>query len=118
MATQRNSSKKTSYKKDKKITILKITSEQDDLGFPIEKTEPLPGGENIWAYYRHATGNEFYGAATTNFKVEVVFKIAWRDDIRPLGFKILFRGKEYGITRIDDYEGYKQDLTIYAYAIN
>nr|WP_305728501.1 hypothetical protein [Bacillus sp. 491mf] len=32
--------------------------------------------------------------------------------------KILFRGKEYGITRIDDFEGYKQDLTIYAYTIN
>ncbi|MFK4412908.1 hypothetical protein ABH961_001445 [Bacillus sp. RC251] len=30
---------------------------------------------------------------------------------------IMFRGKEYGITRIDDFEGDKQDLVIYAYVI-
>ena len=30
---------------------------------------------------------------------------------------IMFRGKEYGITRIDDFEGDKQDLVIYANVI-
>lgn len=30
---------------------------------------------------------------------------------------IMFRGKEYGITRIYDFEGDKQDLVIYAYVI-
>ncbi|SEJ43760.1 hypothetical protein SAMN04487780_10792 [Bacillus thuringiensis] len=30
---------------------------------------------------------------------------------------IMFRGKEYGITRIDDFEGDKQNLVIYAYVI-
>ena len=29
----------------------------------------------------------------------------------------MFRGKEYGITRIDDFEGDKQNLVIYAYVI-
>lgn len=29
----------------------------------------------------------------------------------------MFRGKEYGITRIDDFEGDKQDLVIDAYVI-
>ena len=89
----------------------------DDIGFQTEVTVPLEGGENIWAYYRHASANEFYGAATTNYKVEAVFKIGWRNDLHN-SMKVQFRGKEYGITRIDDYEGYKEDLTIYAYALN
>ncbi len=31
--------------------------------------------------------------------------------------KVRFRGTDYGITRIDDFEGNKQDLVIYAYVI-
>lgn len=42
--------------------------------------------------------------------------IGWRNDLHP-SMSIMFRGKEYGITRIDDFEGYKQDLVIYAYVI-
>ncbi|PEQ65539.1 phage head closure protein [Bacillus cereus] len=111
------SNKKTSNMKDKKVTILTIIGEKDEEGSWIEKTVPLEGGENIWAYYRQASASEFYGAATLNYKVEVIFRIGWRNNLHP-SMKILFRGKEYGITRIDDFEGYKQDLTIYAYALN
>lgn len=103
--------------KDKKITILQITEGYDEIGNPIEVEEPIPGGENIWAYYRQASANEFYGAASVNYKVEAVFEINWRNDINTT-MKILYKGKKYNITRIDDYEGYKQDLKIYAYAMN
>ena len=61
--------------------------------------------------------DEFYGAAAIKSKVEVIFKIRWRDDIDTT-MRVRFRGIDYGITRIDEFEGYKQDLTIYAYAIN
>lgn len=107
----------TTQKKDKKITIMTFTTERDELGQQIEVKEPLKGGENIWAYYRQASANEFLGAAVTNYKVEAIFRIGWRSDLHP-SMSIMFRGKEYGITRIDDFEGYKQDLTIYAYALN
>ena len=105
-----------SQKKDKKITFMVVGEGQDEDGYPIEGNFPLPGGENIWAYYRQASGDEFYNAATTNSKVEAVFKVRWRNDL-DTDMTILFRGQEYGITRIDEFEGYKQDLTIYAYTI-
>jgi len=47
--------------------------------------------------------------------VEMIFEINWRDDITPKNW-IVYKGKEYNITRIDDYEGYKDTLRIYAYA--
>lgn len=108
---------KTSLKKDKKITILTSTSELDELGQSIPTWGPLKNGENIWAYYRQASANEFYGAAKINYKVEAIFRINWRNDLNT-SMKVLFRGKQYTITRIDDFEGYKQDLTIYAYSLD
>lgn len=108
---------KSSHIKDKKVTIMYFTNEKDEDGYPIEKYIPLPGGENIWAYYRHASAKEFYAAHTTNIKVEVIFEIAWRNDIDTY-MQIKYKGKDYDITRIDDFEGYKRDLRIYAYKVN
>jgi SPP1 family predicted phage head-tail adaptor len=102
------------YLKDKKITILEMTE-----GGPLPGSgglQPIPNGENIWAYYRQASANEIEKLMTV-YKVEVVFKIGWRDDIDTY-MKIRFRGKEYNITRIDDFEGNREDLTIYAYSTN
>lgn len=103
--------------RDKKITIMTLVDAKDKDGYPTNKLEPLPGGENIWAYYRHASANEFYAAHTTNIKVEVIFEIVWRNDIDTY-CKIRYKGKDYNITRIDDYEGRKQILRIYAYKVN
>lgn len=103
--------------KNKKITILQSVDGQDEAGFNTEKWEPLPNGENIWAYYRSLSGKEFFAAGTTNSKVEVLFQIAWHKDIKTY-HKIRYKGKDYYITRIDDFEGNKNDLKIYAYAIN
>jgi SPP1 family predicted phage head-tail adaptor len=100
--------------KDKKITILGTRMEYDEWENPVEVKGPIPNGENIWAYVRHASGNEYYAAAQVQQKVEMVFEINWRDDIEPSMY-ILYKGKEYNITRIDDYEGYKDTLRIYAY---
>ena len=40
----------TSRRKDKKITILKVSYIQNEFGGYEEVEEPLPGGENIRAY--------------------------------------------------------------------
>lgn len=98
--------------KDKKITILKKVIEENDIGVQIETT--IPFAENIWAYYRHASADEYHAAAQVNYKVEAIFEINWRDDIDNT-MQILFRGKEYNITRIDDFEGYRDTLRLYAY---
>lgn len=100
--------------KDKKITILEYKEIVDEYGTPTVIEQPLPGGENIWAYYRQVSAKEYINLANTNYKVEAIFEINWRNDIDN-SMRILFRGEKYNISRIDDFEGYKQDLKIYAY---
>lgn len=56
-----------------KISILHHIEDVDDNDFPIGKWKPL--AENIWSYYRSASGNEFYTAAEVQQKVEVIFQI-------------------------------------------
>lgn len=106
-----------SYKKDKKISIVerKEIIEEGMPGRPV--TKPIPGGANIWAYYRHASASEVNNAGLAGHKVEAIFRINWRDDINTK-MRIQYKDNDYKITRIDDYEGYKNDLTIYAYTVN
>ena len=101
--------------KDKKINILKQSQERDESGEPIDVF--ITVAENIWAYYRQISGSEFFAAATSNTKVEAIFEINWRNDIDTT-MVIEYKGEKYGITRIDDYEGYKNDLKIYTYKVN
>ena len=103
--------------KDKKITILGATYGRDEWGNQVEILGPIPGGENIWAYVRHASGTEYYAARQVQQEVEMIFEINWRDDIGPDNW-ILYKGKEYNITRIDTFEDYKDTLRIYAHAKN
>ena len=98
--------------KDKKITILSYQEIVDEVGDVIKGEVPIY--ENIWAYYRQASGNEIYMAAQIQAKIEVVFEINWRDNI-DTNMKVRYKGQDYNITRIDDFEGGKNDLKIYAY---
>lgn len=43
---------------------------------------------------------------------EALFVINWRGDITPRNV-IRFKGVDYDITRVDTFEGYMQDLTLY-----
>lgn len=104
-------------KKDKKITILQWSEGTDQYGQPLEEYIPISGGENIWAYYRQASANEFYSAMQVNVEVEAVFGVNWRGDL-DTSMRVRYRGEDYEISRIDDFEGYKKDLIIYAHKIN
>ena len=97
--------------KDKKIDVLKKQTTKVN-GFV--KTEFVPIHTNLWAYYRQASGNEIYQAAQIQSNVEAIFEINWNDWI-DTSMIIRYRGKDYCITRIDDFEGGKRDLKIYAY---
>lgn len=102
-------------RKDKKITILDCFTEEDEIGNLIEEWKPK--FKDIWAHYRHLSGKEIFSAAVVREKVEVVFEINWRADIDTF-MKVLYKDEEYRITDIDDFEGKKTDLKIYAYKIN
>lgn len=103
-------------RKDKKITIVKTVTGQDEDGFEDDDKEIIVY-KDIWAYYRHISGKEFYAARSTNTKVEVIFIINYRKDIDET-MQIIYKDKKYYITQIDDFEDKKTDLKIYAYRLN
>ena len=79
--------------KDKKIRIIAFTSTTNEHGFSTEEWRPIHSGK-LWAYYRQLSGSEFYASAMVNAAEEVVFKF-------------------YDIKRIDNYEGYTDDISLY-----
>ena len=97
--------------KDKKIEILSVQNVKDSAGFNEEKLVPI--GPPVWAYFRQLSGNERFAAQAVQATEECLFVINWRDDITTRNM-IRFRDVIYDITRIDTYEGYKSDLSIYA----
>ena len=97
--------------KDKKIEILAVTHTQDPEGYSIETLTPI--SPPIWAYFRQLSGKEVYAAMSVQATEEVQFVINWRDDITTRHI-IRYKGVLYDITRVDTFEGYKNDLTLYA----
>ncbi len=96
--------------KDKKIEILKQVHHRDEMGITTTTLEPL--APPLWAYFRQLSGKEVFAAATTNYKEEVLFQVNYRPDIQTTHV-IRFKGALYDITRVDVFEGYKQDLKLY-----
>jgi SPP1 family predicted phage head-tail adaptor len=97
--------------KDKKIRVLHDVSGNTG-GWGEHDWRSIHDGW-LWAYYRYLSGNEHYASATINETEEVVFYINWRNNV-DTDMIIEYNGKFYDITRIDDFEGYKNDLSIYA----
>ncbi len=65
----------------------------------------------VWAYFRQLSGDEIY-RVTTQAAEEVMFRINYRSDITT-SHVIKYKDTLYNITRVDVYEGYKKDLTLY-----
>jgi SPP1 family predicted phage head-tail adaptor len=97
--------------KDKKIELLKVTFTQDEIGQRVENLSPLC--PPVWAYYRQLSQKEIFASMTINVDEEVLFVINRRTDISTENV-IRFRGHLYNITRIDDFEGYIEDLKVFA----
>ena len=96
----------------KKIRIVKLQQSKDEDGFSINEWIPIHNG-TLWAYYRQLSGKEFYASKAVQHYEECLFIINYRDDITT-DMEIEYSGKYYDITRIDDFEGYKSDISIYA----
>lgn len=97
--------------KDKKIEVLAVTTIKDPEGFPTQVLVPI--APPLWAYFRQLSGKEVYAAMSVQATEEVQFVINWHDDITT-AHAIRYKGVLYDITRVDTFEGYKQDLTLYA----
>ena len=99
--------------KDKKIILYKKSTVKDSEGFSTTKYKPIHPGR-VWAYVRQLSAGEFFAAQAVQQSEEMLFVVNWRDDINPADCFIEYRGIFYNITRVDTYEGYKQDLKTYA----
>lgn len=94
--------------KDKKIEIMESRYVTDRYGNHIKETVTIA---TVWAYFRQLSGDEIY-RVTTQTEETVMFRINYRSDITT-AHVIRYKGTLYNITRVDVYEGYKSDLTLY-----
>ena len=98
--------------KDKQIEILRVTHTKDADGFAAESYEPIHRGR-LWAYFRHLSGQEIHASGATFNTEQVLFVINWRRDVTSREV-VRFGGVLYDITRVDGFEGYREDISLYA----
>jgi len=98
--------------KDKKITIYKEVMTKDEWGNQRSSYQPIHPGK-LWAYVRQLSATEYFAAAAVQNKEEMLFTVNWRPDITPQMY-IEYKGVWYDIQRVDTFEGYKENLHLYA----
>ena len=96
--------------KDKKIEIFAVTTAKDPDGFSAGTLTPI--ALPLWAYFRQLSGKEIYRGSAVHVDEQVLFTVNYRPDIST-AHVVRFRGVLYDITRVDVFEGYKSDLTLY-----
>ncbi len=97
--------------KDKKISIWTPTT---TTSYGVSSQSYAPKYSNIWAYYRFNAGSALYEGGAVKIYDEnatAIFIINRRPDIKITDL-VTFNDKVYEITRIDDYEGYADDLKL------
>ena len=100
------------YLKDKKIILYRVEHSKDKEGFSTAKYKPIHAGR-LWAYVRQLSASEFYAAQAVHNSEEMLFVVNWRGDLTTDCF-ISYRDVFYNVTRVDTFEGYKEDLKVYA----
>jgi SPP1 family predicted phage head-tail adaptor len=96
--------------KDKKIELLQPTNVKDAEGFSTEALIPI--APPLWAYFRQLSGKEIYANAATVITEQVMFVINYRSDLST-ALLVRFNGVLYDIVRVDVFEGYRGDITLY-----
>jgi len=109
---QHRENSKRQYLKDKKIILYRVEHVNDAAGFATAKYTPVHAGQ-LWAYVRQLSAREFYAAQAAQRSEDMLFVVNWRADMSP-DWLVRYRGVFYNITRVDTFEGYKQDLRLYA----
>jgi SPP1 family predicted phage head-tail adaptor len=101
-----NFTKRRKRIKDKKVALFVEVEEGG------RKYKALHPGE-LWAYYRQLSGHEKLISAQMRREEDMQFIVNYRDDYADWD-AIRYKGVFYNITSVDDFEGYKKELVIYA----
>jgi SPP1 family predicted phage head-tail adaptor len=83
---------------DKRITFQRLTTTTNENGFEVEILEEF---KTVWAAVTNLHGREYFEAAAVQAENTVKFTIRYLEGINP-SMKILFEGKKYNITAIDN----------------
>ena len=107
--------------KDKRVTIYVQVSKTDSAGFPVTGYMPIDAtGGGRWAYYRQMGGMAYWASDSLQTKADVEFVIGYDPLIaHAVDFEriyIDYGGRLYQVSRVDTFEGYRRDLTVYATA--
>ena len=96
--------------KDKKVEILATVNTINENGYAVETLQAVC--PPVWAYFRQLSGSEYFSANAEQVREEVLFQINYREDVNT-GCCVRYNGVLYDITRVDVFEGYRADLTLY-----
>ena len=96
--------------KDKKIEILAVQSVINENGYAVETLQPIC--PPVWANFRHLSGREYHAANAEQVQEEALFQINWRAGLST-AHVIWFNDALWDITRVDTFEGYKGDISLY-----
>lgn len=107
--------------KDKRVTLYVQVSTHDSAGFAKTGYMPIDAtGGTRWAYYRQMGGMAYWASDALQTKADVEFIIGFDSLIaHAVDFEkiyIDYGGRLYQVSRVDTFEGYKRDLTLYATA--
>jgi SPP1 family predicted phage head-tail adaptor len=83
-----------------RITLQKFTITTNENGFEIETWEDF---KTVWAKVTNLHGREYYVAAAVQAENTVKFTIRYIEGL-DTSMRILFRGRQYNITSIDNIE--------------
>ena len=103
------------YLKDKKIILYKVEQRIiNNEGFVNRVLfKPIHEGR-LWVYVRQLDASEIINSAALKLSEEMLFVINWRNDINTKVCFLCYKDILYDITRVDTFEGYKEDLKLYA----
>lgn len=83
-----------------RITFQKLTIETDELGF---QTEIWIDFKTVWAAVSNLSGREYFAAAAVQSENIVKFTFRYISEMDTT-YRILFRGKTYNITAVDNFK--------------
>lgn len=81
-----------------RITFQKLTATTNENGFEIEDWQDY---KTVWAAITNLHGREYFEAAAVKAENTVKFTIRYVPNIEPT-MRIIFKGKQYNITSIDN----------------
>lgn len=96
-----------------RITIQNLSTEINENGFEVEQWCHY---KTVWAAVTNLHGREYYAAAAINAQNTVKFTIRYIEDIEN-SMRILFKGKTYNITSIDNIKYRNQYIEIKAVVV-